>query len=437
MKIRPRLVGSGGCSSIFFVSELAQASIGAVGAAMASFIGTATSSDPPEVVVDRALSSAWFGASLRPIGWELPPAWDSVAGDYQGLDGWIRLHTNAPDHRLAVLEVLAAKEERAAVIQAVAHWSVNQLEEAIVAAGGASAAMRSLDQWRVHPQGRAVSSEPLLDAEKTNTSESDLVLTGLALGRPLQGVRILDLTRVLAGPVATRTLAGWGASVLRIDPPDWDEPGVIPEVMPGKRTARLDLRRNGDREVFLELLRTADVLVHGYRPGALDALGLGPEVRRQTRPGLVDVSLDAYGWTGPWKGRRGFDSLVQMSCGIADAGMNASPSDHPVPLPVQALDHATGYIIAAATISGLTQRLVEGSGSSWQTSLARIANLLIDGGTQSSDAESHGTELAISDEVEKTSWGNAHRLVAPIKVAGARFGWELPARRLGMDLAAW
>ncbi len=146
-------------------------------------------------------------------------------------------------------------------------------------------------------------------------------------GRALAGLRVLDLTRVLAGPVATRFLAGFGADVVRIDPPGWDEPALEPEVTLGKSCARLDLRRDADRATFERLLSGADVLVHGYRPGALDGLGYGAAARQSLAPGLVEVCLDAYGWTGPWAGRRGFDSLVQMSCGIAQAGQDWKQAD--------------------------------------------------------------------------------------------------------------
>ena len=195
--------------------------------------------------------------------------------------------------------------------------------------------------------------------------------------RPLQGIRVLDLTRILAGPVATRFLAGFGADVLRIDPIGWEEPGTVPEVVLGKRCARLNLKDPADRAVLEQLLGQADVMIHGYRPDALARLGLDADRRRALNPALVDVSLDAYGWTGPWHGRRGFDSLVQMSTGIADAGMRAAGSDRPVPLPCQAIDHATGYLMATAALRGLTERYASGVGSSARASLARTARVLV------------------------------------------------------------
>jgi crotonobetainyl-CoA:carnitine CoA-transferase CaiB-like acyl-CoA transferase len=239
--------------------------------------------------------------------------------------------------------------------------------------------------------------------------------------------------------VATRLLAGWGADVLRIDPPGWDEPAVVPEVTLGKRCAHLDLHEVPDRARLLELLAGADVVVHGYRPGALEGLGIGPDVRDVTRPGLVDVSLDAYGWTGPWVGRRGFDSLVQMSSGIAEAGQVAAGAEHPVPLPVQALDHATGYLLAAAALTGLALRSEDGCGSRWRTSLARMARLLVDSGVAPT-IEGDGIDLAglaPGAPVERTVWGDARRLPPPVVVEGAPLRWVRPAGPLGTSAPEW
>jgi crotonobetainyl-CoA:carnitine CoA-transferase CaiB-like acyl-CoA transferase len=250
-------------------------------------------------------------------------------------------------------------------------------------------------------------------------------------------VRVLDLTRILAGLVATRFLAAYGADVLRIDPPDWDEPSVAPEVTLGKRCARLDLADVGGRERFLALLGQADVIVHGYRPGALDALGLGEAMRRRARPGLVDVSLDAYGWSGPWAGRRGFDSLVQMSAGIAEQGMRRFGKDKPTPLPVQALDHAAGYFLAAAAVRGLSERAASGAGSSNRLSLARVAALLANERVDASAPFAPAGEADCAPEIESTDWGPARRFKPPAAVEGAPMLWARPAGRLGAAPPVW
>jgi crotonobetainyl-CoA:carnitine CoA-transferase CaiB-like acyl-CoA transferase len=427
-----RVVGSHVLPSAFRVSDLAVASIAAAGTSLTSLVAEWSSST---VTVDRDLAAHWFGMSIRPDGWTVPALWDAVAGDYPAADGWIRLHTNAAPHRRAALSVLGVPADRSRVAEAVSRFGAVELEDVIVAAGGAAAAMRSIAGWRDHPQGVAVASEPLVATEQVGAAPP-LELPGSAVGRPLQGVRVLDLTRVLAGPVATRLLAGWGADVLRVDPPDWDEPGVIPEVLLGKRTARLDLTSEPDRARFRELLAGSDVLVHGYRSDALERLGFGAEVRQQLRPGLVDVSLDAYGWSGPWATRRGFDSLVQMSTGIADAGMRAYHRDRPTPLPVQALDHATGYLIAAAALRGLAARRTGHRGSRWRLSLARTAKLLVDSGPGNPDSTPPG-EPELAAELEQTAWGPARRVLPPLDVPGAPLRWDLPARALGSDPPTW
>jgi crotonobetainyl-CoA:carnitine CoA-transferase CaiB-like acyl-CoA transferase len=248
---------------------------------------------------------------------------------------------------------------------------------------------------------------------------------------------VLDLTRVLAGPVATRFLALLGAEVLRIDPPGWEEPGIVPEVTVGKRCARLDLRSPGGKEGLAELFRGADLFLNGYRPDALERLGFGTEARHALRPGLVDVRLDAYGWTGPWAGRRGFDSLVQMSSGIADEGMRRYGADRPTPLPVQALDHATGYILAAAALRGLTRRLAAGQGSASRTSLARTAALLVSRPGREEAPMAPVGEADFSEAVEATSWGPARRVRPPLSIAGVNIGSEIPAQALGSCEPRW
>ncbi len=273
------------------------------------------------------------------------------------------------------MRVLGVNADRQMVAEAVAGWDSFELESAVIAAGGCAAAMLSPTEWAALPQGRAVASEPLIAWE----------LTGHAAPPPqlnnrLAGLRVLDLTRVLSSPVATRYLAGFGAQVLRIDPPGWAEQGLQPEVTLGKTCAELDLRNRADRTRFEALLRTASVLVHGNRPGALDVLGYGNKARHALNPELIDVSLSAYGWSGPWAGRRRFDSVVQMSSGLAAEGMQRSKSDRPVPLPVQALDHSTGYLVAASVLRALRVRQATGKVMRARLSLTRTAALLISGG---------------------------------------------------------
>jgi hypothetical protein len=415
--------GSGELYACFRVSDMAEAAVTAATRELAALLGAR------DISIDRRLCLLWFGMSLRPSGWSLPSAWDPLAGDYQAADGWIRLHTNANHHREAALRVLNCDADKARLTEVIADWKKNDLEDAVVNEGGAAAAMHSLAEWANHPQGQQVHSEPLIDWHQSGYGPK---LSGL------RGRRVLDLTRILAGPVATRFLAGFGADVLRLDPPNWHEPALEPEVTLGKRRAGLDLHLAHDRQIFERLIAQADVLVHGYRPGALDRLGYDTETRQRLSPGLIEVSLNAYGWGGAWKERRGFDSLVQMSCGIADEGMRRAKDTKPVPLPVQALDHATGYLMAAAVLRALRHCQLTGDRLSARLSLARTAGLLVDGGVH----DFHGNPINdtaddLCHAMETTSWGPAKRLKFPASVDGKPPEWPRPAGLLRVDDARW
>ncbi|WP_411701348.1 CoA transferase [Conyzicola sp.] len=420
--------GESSLRSAFAVSEFAAAAVATAGIAASRL-----SDDAAPVTVDRGLAAAWFGAALTPVGWQLPSPWDDLAGDYASADGWIRLHTNAPRHRAAALAVLGTPADRSAVEAAVAAWAGDELERAVVSAGGCAAVMRSAEGWARHPQGIAVASEPLVNWTSGGfaAARENWRPTG---ERPLAGLRVLDLTRVIAGPVATRFLASLGADVLRVDPPDWNEPAIVPEMTLGKRATRIDATTTVGRDALERLVAHCDVLVHGYRPGALDEL-VSPERRRDLRPGLIEVSLDAYGWRGPWSARRGFDSVVQMSSGIAEAGMGWAGADRPTPLPVQALDHATGYLAAAAALVAIGRMRREGVSSSARLSLARTAlelplSLRHAQGTAAEPVEARPTRI-------DTPWGPADLLASPLTVGDIAFNYERGPTELGSDEPRW
>ncbi len=433
--------------SCFNTSALASTSFMAAAIALAEYCDVnqrgnkGTNASVKRINVSNRYASLWFSKSLWPVGWQVGGMWDSIAGDYKCADGWVRLHTNAPHHRQAALGVLQSDGTREAVSATLAKMNANDVELAIVDAKGCAATMRSLKQWQKHPQGLSVAKEPLIhwqdhgvvDAESTRFES-----IGSTVNRPLAGLRVLDLTRVIAGPVSTRFLAAYGADVLRIDPARWDEPSVVPEVTLGKRCAHLELDTSAGYDQFLDLLKTADVLVHGYRPGAMAGLGLGTNTLYSVNPSLINVSLNAYGWTGPWSQRRGFDSLVQMSTGIAHQGMLAYQSDSPYPLPVQALDHATGNLMAAAVLHALAQRRNAGRVLSARLSLARTAHVL-QGYRQ--DILHTGFEPVqesdLNPNIENTAWGKAQRVRFPIDSDGIDAFWDKPATGLRRFAPQW
>jgi hypothetical protein len=242
-------------------------------------------------------------------------------------------------------------------------------------------------------------------------------------------VRVLDLTRVIAGPVGTRYLAALGAEVLRIDPPKFEEVALLlPETTRGKRCSALDLRAPADRSAWEKLVAEAHVMVHGYRPGAMEALGYSAARLRELNPALVVVRYDAYGWSGPWASRRGFDSLVQMSSGIAHPGHEGRPT----PLPAQALDHGTGFLVAAAACRALTD---ECAGA--QLSLARTARLLMELGT---DGDAKAPRLGDTEtllEPTETAWGPMRQAPCPGRIEGHEVRWREAAGPLGRHPPRW
>ena len=297
---------------------------------------------------------------LRAPGLEGVSGFAELSRFAQTADGWIRLHGNYPHHRNALLRVLGAGDP----LGAARGRGALELEDAIVAAGGCAAAVRTADEWEASPQGRAVVAEPPRPIAPARALPP---LAARAL--PGDGIRVLDLTRVIAGPVGTRYLGALGADVLRIDPPAIPELALqVADGVVGKRLVERDLRADPLRAQELDGF---DVLVHGYRPGALERLGLSGDALAERHPHLTVVQLSAWGTRGPWGTRRGFDSLVQAATGIADAlrGSDGAPGA----LPVQALDHATGYRIAAAALRGLASRARGDGAEHAQLALAQAA----------------------------------------------------------------
>jgi len=295
-------------------------------------------------------------------------------------DGWLRLHANYAWHRERALSVLACEDRPEAVAAAIESWRGEELEDALAAAGGVGYAVRRAQDWRLHPQGQAVAMLPLLDHVAGSGPGRNI-----GAGRVAAGLRVLDLTRVIAGPVATRTLAAWGAEVLRLDSPHLPEiPAQALDTLPGKRSALLDFSEPAGRARLEELLAVSDVLVQGYRPGALAHFGLAPNALLERHPHLSVMTLSAWGATGPWAGRRGFDSLVQCPTGIAVAeGADGKPGA----LPAQALDHATGYLAAAAALLAVAAVQRGEPPRSVRLSLAQTARWLTGAGTVERQAQ--------------------------------------------------
>jgi CoA transferase family III len=426
--------------SVFDVTGAAAAMVGAATLAAAEVLAVRSGAAVRPVTIDRRCASAAFQAEVlfTPIGWRRQRGWDPIAGIYRSATGFIRLHTNYPYHREAVERVLAATDKEA-VAAAVASWDGEDLEATIVARGGCAAVMHDRADWLASTPGRAGAAETLVARTTVAAEAPELTWTTGAVGRPYEGVRVLDLTRVIAGPVCTKFLAGYGADVLRIDPPGFAEvPALLPETMAGKRSAHLDLTTARDRTQFEDLLRDAHILVTGLRADALDGLGYDAARLRALNPTLIMASLNAYGWQGPWRTRRGFDSLVQMSCGIAAAGASAAGTDEPRPLPAAALDYGTGYLLAAAVGRALATLLTDGVASDLRCSLIATANLLMDQIAPMSLSDTTAPRWTDADtEPTSTGWGPARRVPLPGAIAGVPSELTVDAAPLGHGPARW
>ena len=295
---------------------------------------------------------------------------DKTVGLYRTKDNrWIRLHTNLPHHRAGTLKLLGADYDRASVQRAIDNWNAFDLEDAAAKAGLVVTATRSFAEWDATPQGQAVARQPLFSIDRIGDAPPGPLPVG---GRPLSGIKVLDLTRVIAGPVCGRTFAAHGADVLNISAAHVPQmEALVIDTNRGKLTAQLDLREAANRERLTGLLRQADIFVQGYRPGAIAQYGFGADDAARIRPGIVCVSLCAYGYEGPWAGRRGFDSLVQNANGLNVAEAEAAGEDKPRPLPCQELDHATGYLMALGAMTALKRRATEGDSWHVRCSLAQ------------------------------------------------------------------
>ena len=365
--------------------------------------------------------------------------WDKIAGLYRcGDGGFVRLHTNFPHHRDGVLALLNCAYDRDAVAKALLEWNAFAFEERAAEAGMVVAAARSFEQWDTHPQAKALAGLALVAIEKIGDAKAEPLPPA---GRPLSGVRVLDLTRVIAGLVCGRTLAAHGADVLLVTAPHlpFIEPLVI-DTGRGKRSCHLDLRDDAQRQTLLGLLSSADIFVQGYRPGAMAARGFGPQEAAKLRPGIIYVSLCAYGHRGPWSPRRGFDSLVQTATGFNEAEARRAGSDLPKPLPAQALDHATGYLLAFGAMTALARRTREGGSFHVQLSLARTAQWLRSlGQIENGFACADPTEDAVSDFLEETpsGFGRLHAVRHSACLSQTPTRWEKPSVPLGTDPPIW
>jgi crotonobetainyl-CoA:carnitine CoA-transferase CaiB-like acyl-CoA transferase len=429
----------------FRITETAAAAIAATGLAVSDLWKLRTGRGQ-DVAVDARQATASLRSShyLHMDGAAVSTERNTIMGTYPAKDGrWSYLHCNFPNHRAAALKVLGVPEDRESVRQAVAKWDALELEEAIIAAKGAGGMVRTMDEWARHPQAAAIATLPLMEIVKIGDSPPEPLPEG---DRPLAGVRVLDLTRVLAGPTCARTLAEHGADVMKITA------GHLPNIGyqeydtgHGKLSAQLDLRQPAQLQTLLDLVREADVFSQGYRPGTLGERGLSPEELAHLRPGIVYVSLCAFSHVGPWASRRGFDTVIQTVSGITSRQGEIFPGKEPGPqfYPVSAIDYLTGYLMAFGAMVALARRAHEGGSWLVRISLAQTGRWLVSKG-QVPESELADVPKEFSDaELERWSMasetpvGRLRHLRPVVQLSETPPHWARPTVPLGYHEPAW
>ena len=415
------------------------AALAAVGVAASDLWTLRTGRPRQRIRVDTRAAAASLRSSryLRVNAAPPPEVWDPMSGFYPVADGrWVSIHSNFPVHRAATLRVLGTAEDRAAAEEASRGWNGHELEDAMHAAGGCAGLARDPAEWAQHPQHAAVAAQPLLEIVRIGDSPAQPFPSG---ERPLSGVRALDLTRVLAGPTCGRALAEHGADVLKIGAahiPDMKTTEIDTGI--GKLSALLDLRNPGDLETLRALLRDADVFSQSYRPGTLAARGLSPEDAARLRPGIVYVSLSAWGNTGPWCNRRGFDSIVQTVSGMA---FEHGPK--PRYMPVSAIDHVSGYLMAFGAMVALARRAREGGSWLVRASLARTGRWIAGLGNLSTEAIKDVPGELPSAEIERLTMeteapiGRVRHLKPVLAMSETPPRWSRPPVPAGHHPARW
>ena len=436
-----RLTITGGDDPVFVtpwrIGAAGTAALGAAGLAVSDLWRLRTGT-PQAVSVDTRAAAA----SLRSNTYVLrdgqrPVSWDPLTGHYPTRDGrHMFIHTNHPHHRAGALRIAGAKgETREALAEAVAGWDGLAIEEAIAAGGCVGGLTRSREEWNAHPHGIAVAKLPLIDIVKIGEAPAEPLRKG---DRPLSGVRVFDLTRVLAGPTSGRVLAENGADVLHIAAPHLPyQTELLMDTGHGKRCAWVDLATPTGIEAMKALLKEADIFTQGYRPGTLAGRGFSPEAVAALRPGIVCVSLCAYGHDGPWASRRGFDSIVQNVTGLA---ATQSSLDKPRNMPVQALDYIAGYLGALGAMVALARRVEQGGSWLVRVSLVQVAHWLANLGTI--DATKGMAELPENELLplltESTGpFGRLRHLKPVIQLGSTPAYFAKPAEPLGSSPARW
>jgi crotonobetainyl-CoA:carnitine CoA-transferase CaiB-like acyl-CoA transferase len=437
---RATLTGADPILPTDFKIGTAASAVIASGALAASEIWRLRTGRSQSVAVDLRAAVAAFRSERYLRADSLPDLHrrDPLFGFYQAGDGrWIQIHSNMPHHRDGALKLLGCDGTQEATATAVAKWTAGDLENAFAAAGLPTGMVRSRAEWQSHPQGLAVAELPVLEIMKIGESKPEPAGAG---PRALSGLRVLDLTRVIAGPVCGRTLASYGADVLLVSAKHLPNlPGLVVDTGFGKLSASLDLRQAGDAEELRALARGADVFCQSYRPGALARLGLGPEELARLRPGIVYVTLSAFSHAGPWRERRGFETIIQSVSGMAHEQGIEGGGGRPQHLPAQVVDHGTGYLAAFGAQIALARRAREGGSYLVRVSLAQTGRWVDGLGRVDGRATPDLTLEAVQDLLADmdSPFGRLRHVLPAARFSETPALWSRPTVPLGTHAPAW
>jgi crotonobetainyl-CoA:carnitine CoA-transferase CaiB-like acyl-CoA transferase len=427
--------------SRFAVGEAAAVALGALGATAAR-IGLERGGPPGQVIgvsTRRAATSlrSFLLQTLDGVPECATPVDDSpMAALYDTRDGRHVFLCNPFPHLIArMLSVLGLeRSSRDGIRDAIAGRAALELEEAIATAGASGAMVRTADEWDRHPQGRVVACAGPIELIRIGDAPPESWRPAV---RPLSGVRVLDLTRILAGPTCARTLAEHGADVLLVTAGKLDTVRSFTiDTGHGKRATELDLDLPAERSILLRLAESADVFSQGYRSGALSRHGLSALDLARLRPGIVYVSTNCYGHDGPWAGRRGFDQLASSVTGIST--LQGAPTGRPALLPNVANDYITGYLGALGAMAALRRRSVEGGSWHVRVSLCQTAHWLRNFAPLR-DAASCPEFAAPGDWFAETTtpYGRLRHLAPVVQMGGTPAAWASPPVPLNHDRAGW
>ena len=447
----PDLLSSLGCSSAddaeiggsdpvlqtkFLIGEGAATALAAIGVAISDLWELRTGRRQRARIDVTAAAAALLSFAWQRVakGDPIAPRGARITDLYPTKDGrWFLLHGSFPNTTEATLKLLGCSGEKEDVASALAAWDAQALEDELAERGLCGAMVRSAEEWRSHPQGQELARRPVVEVLRVGESPPE---PSAPADRPLAGVRVLDLTRVLAGPTCGRTLAEHGADVLRIDSPNLPHvPNFVIDTGHGKRSAHLDLTNRDDADRLRSLVREADLFTQGYRLGAMERLGFGPEALHELRPGIIYTSINCYGHEGPWKSRPGWEQLAQTVTGIA--AEHGGP-ERPRLLPAAATEYTTGYLAALGALVALRRRAREGGSYHVRVSLSRTG-MWIDSLGRSEEA---GQPLT-SDDVAallietETPHGRLRHLKPVLELSETPPHWALPTVPLGTHEAAW